>query len=233
MTDSSAVFFQALDARIESYDLLKHPFYQAWSKGELTRDDLREYSAEYWHHVSAFPSYLSALHSQLPDGKLRRLVLENLADEEGLEDGAPHSDLWMDFARGMGADEAEVRGRKIGSETQAVVDQFRAAMYGSPAAALAALYAYESRVPAIAKTKAEGLESHYGADSKTRRYFTVHTTADVHHARVWRGALASELAAHPEHTEAALNAAEDAARALWKTLDGIESARQARTAAAA
>ena len=120
MTDSSAVFFQALDARIESYDLLKHPFYQAWSKGDLTRDDLREYSAEYWHHVSAFPSYLSALHSQLPDGKLRRLVLENLADEEGLEDGAPHSDLWMDFARGMGANEVEVRGRKIGPETQAV-----------------------------------------------------------------------------------------------------------------
>ena len=233
MTDSFAVFFQALDARIESYDLLKHPFYQAWSKGDLTRDDLREYSAEYWHHVSAFPAYLSSLHSQLPDGKLRRLVLENLADEEGLEDGAPHSDLWMDFARGMGADEAEVRGRKIGPETQAVVDQFRAAMHGSSAAALAALYAYESRVPAIAKTKAEGLEWYYGADSKTRRYFTVHTTADVHHARVWRNALASELAAHPEDTEAALNAAEDAARALWKTLDGIENARQARMTAAA
>ena len=233
MTDSSAVFFQALDARIESYDLLKHPFYQAWSKGDLTRDDLREYSAEYWHHVSAFPAYLSALHSQLPDGKLRRLVLENLADEEGLEDGVPHSDLWMDFARGTGADEAEVRARKIGPETQAVVDQFRAAMHDSPAAALAALYAYESRVPAIAKTKAEGLEWHYGADAKTRRYFTVHTTADVHHARVWRSALASELAAHPEDTEAALNAAEDAARALWKTLDGIENARQARMTAAA
>jgi len=49
--------------------------------------------SEYWHHVSAFPAYLSALHSHLPDGKLRRLVLENLADEEGLEDGVPHSDM--------------------------------------------------------------------------------------------------------------------------------------------
>ena|ERR1035438_5178157 len=79
MTDSSAVFFNALEGRIHSYDLLKHPFYQAWSEGELTREDLREYGAEYWHHVSAFPAYLSALHSHLPDGKLRRLVLENLA----------------------------------------------------------------------------------------------------------------------------------------------------------
>lgn len=233
MSDASAVFFSALEGRLANYDLLKHPYYQAWSKGELTREDLREYASEYWHHVSAFPAYLSALHSQLPDGKLRRLVLENLADEEGLEDGVPHSDLWMDFARGMGAEEDNVRSRHIGPETQGLLDHYRATMHHSPAEALAALYAYESRVPAIAKTKADGLAHHYNADAATRRYFTVHTTADVHHARVWRNALAAELAAHPEETEAALAAGEDAARALWAALDGIEHARQARMAVAA
>jgi pyrroloquinoline-quinone synthase len=233
MNDSSAVFFSALEGRIERYDLLKHPFYQAWSNGELTRDDLREYASEYWHHVSAFPAYLSALHSRLPDGKLRRVILENLADEEGLENGTPHSDLWMDFARGMGADEPSVRNREIGAETCALLEHYRDAMAKSPTEALAALYAYESRVPAIAKTKAEGLEQHYGADAATRRYFTVHTTADVHHARVWRDALTVELAARPEETEVALAAAEDAARALWTALDGIEASRQARIAVAA
>ena len=233
MTDSSAVFFQALDGRLDRYDLLQHPFYQAWSKGELTREDLREYAAEYWHHVSAFPAYLSALHSRLPDGKLRRIVLGNLAEEEGLYDGLPHSNLWMDFARGMGVQEADVRAREIGTQTRALLEHFREAMQGSPAAALTALYAYESRVPAIAKTKDEGLQQHYGADDTTRRYFTVHRLADVHHARVWRNALAAELAAHPEETESALAAGEDAARALWATLDGIESARQARRAVAA
>jgi pyrroloquinoline-quinone synthase len=233
MTDSSAVFFHALEARLERYDLLQHPYYQAWSKGELTRDDLREYASEYWHHVSAFPAYLSLLHSQLPDGKLRRVVLENLADEEGLENGTPHSDLWMDFAHGMGAEEADVRARKIGPEMQALLEHYRATMHRSPAAALTALYAYESKVPGIAKTKAEGLAQHYSADAATRRYFTVHTTADVYHARVWRDALATELAAHPEETEAALEEGEAAARALWTALDGVEHARQARMAAAA
>jgi len=230
MTDPSATFFQALEGRLDRYDLLQHPYYQAWSKGELTREDLREYAAEYWHHVSAFPAYLSALHSRLPDGKLRRILLGNLAEEEGMYDGHPHSDLWMDFARGMGADEDSVRAREIGPQTRALLEQFRATMEGSPAAALTALYAYESRVPAIAKTKAEGLQNHYGANDSTRRYFTVHKLADVHHARVWRNALADELAAHPEDSDAALAAGEDAARALWETLDGIESARQARMA---
>src|SRR3954452_24423838 len=97
----NAGFWSRFEERVAPFDLLQHPFYQAWSKGELTREDLRHYAAEYWHHVAAFPAYLSALHSQLPDGELRRMVLANLADEEGLRDGTPHTDLWMQFARGM------------------------------------------------------------------------------------------------------------------------------------
>jgi len=220
-------FFAALDARVARFDLLQHPFYQAWSKGELTREELREYAAEYWHHVSAFPTYLSALHARLSDAPLRRTVLENLADEEGLPGGRPHSDLWMDFAAGMGAERAVVADRKLQPETAALIDHFRATMETeSAAAALAALYAYESRVPAIARTKAEGLKQHYGADAPTARYFTLHQTADVHHASVWRTAIERELAAHPEQTDAALNAAEHTAAALWNTLNGIERERQ-------
>lgn len=226
-------FFAALDARIARYDLLQHPFYQAWSKGELTRDELREYASEYWHHVSAFPTYLSALHTRLEDAPLRRTVLENLADEEGLPAGRAHSDLWMDFATGMGADAEAVRERTLQPETAALIAHFRGAMQTSPATALASLYTYESRVPAIARTKAEGLEQHYGADKVTARYFTIHQTADVHHAKVWRDAIEAELVAHPEDADVALDAAEATAAALWKTLSGIERERQrARSIAA-
>jgi pyrroloquinoline-quinone synthase len=232
MFDSSA-FFAELDARIARYDLLQHAYYAAWSRGELTREDLREYASEYWHHVSAFPTYLSALHSQLPDGELRRTVLANLADEEGMRDGTPHSDMWMDFASGMGAKEGNVRSRDLNPETRALISHFRETMYGSTPEALAALYTYESRVPAIAKTKAEGLEKHYAADEATRRYFTVHTVADVFHSQVWRDLLAEELVANPEQAEVALESAENTARALWTTLDGIETERQSRLAAAA
>jgi pyrroloquinoline-quinone synthase len=226
-------FFAALDARIARYDLLQHPFYQAWSKGELTHDELREYASEYWHHVSAFPTYLSALHARLEDAPLRRTVLANLADEEGLPAGRAHSDLWMDFATGMGANSADIRGRQLQPETVALIAHFRDAMQAPPASALASLYAYESRVPAIARTKAEGLKQHYSADQATARYFTLHQTADVHHAKVWRNAMETELSVHPEEADAALDAAEATAAALWRTLSGIERERQqARTAAA-
>lgn len=219
-------FFTALDARIAPYNLLEHPFYRAWSSGQLTREELREYASEYWHHVSAFPTYLSALHSRLEDGPLRRTVLENLADEEGIPGGRPHSELWMDFATGMGAEASHVHSRELQPQTTALMEHFRQAMQMTPAAALASLYAYESRVPAIARTKAQGLKAHYGASAATARYFTVHQTADEHHAQVWRDAIEAELAANPEHADTALDAAEATAAALWRTLDGIEQKRQ-------
>ena len=220
-------FIDRLEARIAPFNLLTHSFYQAWTAGELTHDDLRGYAAEYWHHVSAFPTYLSALHSRLEDTELRRTVLSNLLDEEGMDsaDRRPHSALWMDFARGMGATETEVHSRELQPESAALIAAFRSFAEQNPAAALAAFYTYESKVPAIAKEKAAGLQKHYGADDATRRYFTVHQTADVHHAQVWKQALEAEVASNPAAAEAALDTAEAAAKALWSALDGVERLR--------
>ncbi|MGH9596922.1 MAG: CADD family putative folate metabolism protein [Edaphobacter sp.] len=230
VASGSAGFWGRFEERVAPYDLLKHPFYQAWSKGELTREDLREYAAEYWHHVSAFPTYLSALHSRLPDGEMRREVLRNLAEEEGVDSATarPHSDLWMDFASGMGASREEVTWRAVQPEMSALMGTFRELMQeGTASAAMAALYAYESKVPAIAKTKAEGLAAHYETEGAAARYFTLHQTADVAHASVWRELMDKELAGSPESEEAALAAGERAAKALWVALDGVERERLA------
>ncbi len=156
----------------------------------------------------------------------RRAVLRNLCGEE--IDGRPHSELWLDFAEGMGADRDQVRGREPLAEVGELIAEFRRiAREGSSAEALAAFYAYESQVPRIAKQKADGLAQRYGADAKTCGYFTLHQFADVEHSDVWRELLSREITAHPEHTEAALNAAEDAAKALWRALDGMEARRTA------
>jgi pyrroloquinoline-quinone synthase len=230
MISSSAGFWSRFEERVAPYNLLEHPFYQAWSKGELTREDLREYAAEYWHHVSAFPTYLSTLHSRLPDGETRREVLRNLAEEEGVDNATarPHSDLWMDFAAAIGATRSEVENRTVEPEMAALMTTFRELMQeGKASSAMAALYAYESKVPAIATTKAEGLAAHYGTAGTGARYFTLHQTADVAHASVWRELIDKELAISPEDGEAALAAGERAAKALWVALDGVERRRMA------
>jgi len=90
-------FFEQLEASIARYDLLCHPFYKAWSAGELTRDDLREYARQYYHHVKAFPGYLAEFGLRLDEGELRRAVLANMCDEKGTaggsgKDSMPHSE---------------------------------------------------------------------------------------------------------------------------------------------
>ncbi|HYX69556.1 MAG TPA: iron-containing redox enzyme family protein, partial [Terriglobales bacterium] len=172
-----------------------------------------------------------ALHSRLQDGETRRAVLRNLCGEE-LE-GRPHSELWLDFAEGMGADRGEARKSTPVSEIAGLIAYFkRVASEGSAAEALAAFYAYESQVPRVAKEKAKGLRERYGADRKTCAYFDLHTMADIYHAQVWRDELENLVAQHPEQAPAALRATEECAQALWQALDGIERGRLARKQAA-
>lgn len=219
-------FFEELDLRIAKHSLLSHPFYRAWTAGELSREDLARYAAAYYHHVAAFPTYLSALHSRLPDGPARRAVLRNLCEEE--IEGAAHSELWLDFAEGMGSRREAVRESQPMPEVQALMADLRAAMQSGPATAFAALYAYESQVPEIARAKAGGLRDHYAADERSCRYFALHETADVRHSRIWADLIACELRQNPEAAGATLDAAESAARSLWKALDGIEEERRTR-----
>lgn len=225
-------FFQQLDTRVSKYDLLCHPFYKAWSAGRLTREDLREYAQDYYHHVEAFPSYLAALGVRLEEGELRRAVLANMCDEKGVEerkgsDGIPHSDLWLDFAEGMGSSRNLEWHHPVPEVRQLIRYFHRVANEGTPEEALAAFYAYESQVPRVAVEKERGLRAMYGADDKTCGYFSLHAKADIHHAHVWRGLLEKQFAAHPEGAEAALDAAENAARMLWQALDGIDARRNA------
>lgn len=232
---NNAEFLQQLDARIAKYDLLCHPFYKAWAAGELTRDDLKEYAQDYYHHVEEFPSYLAAFALRLEEGELRRAVLANMCDEKGDgqsgKDSVPHSELWLDFAEGMGSTR-NLEWHNPLPEIRELIRHFSGvAEGGSPEQALGAFYAYESQVPRVAQEKERGLREMYGADDKACGYFSLHATADVYHSRVWRKQLEKRIATNPEAADKALDSAENAACMLWHALDGIEARRTAPKAA--
>lgn len=223
-------FFAELDVRIAKYDLLCHPFYKAWSAGKLTRDDLREYGREYYRHVDAFPRYLSVFAARAESEPLRRAVLANRDEELGRKGDRSHAELWLDFVEGMGGDRKTGVDAGIPEIGQLTAAFERVAREGAPEEALAAFYAYESQVPRVAGEKARGLRDMYGADEKTCGYFTLHMTADVYHSRVWRNQLTKIVGNDSSPADRALNSAENAAKALWNALDGIEAARMARAA---
>lgn len=198
--------------------LLQHPFYRDWMEGKLTRACLRDYAAQYFHHVSAFPRYLGAIHSLATDPAQRRLVLENLNDEEGIR-GEPHPELWLRFADGIGADRSRVMAEPARAAIRNVVETFFAAARSSFHEGVGALYAYECQVPEIAASKIEGLRARYGVeDARTLEFFEAHRQADVYH----REALEKILGALPPKEKAEADAAaRRAALALWDFLSEV------------
>jgi pyrroloquinoline-quinone synthase len=228
MMSEQKAFWHEARAVLAEFDLLKHPFYQAWTCGELSQEDLRLYAGEYYHQVAAFPAYLTAMHSRLPDGRLRRQILANAADEELR--GTAHSELWLQFAEAVGADRDEVRASKPSAEMAEIVGQFRGlAAEAPPVKALAAFWAYESQVPRIAKEKAAGLRERYGLGDEACAYFDLHTTVDEHHSKVWQDEINACLAEGASEEEG-LEGVRMAAAQLWKALDHVERSRRAERA---
>jgi pyrroloquinoline-quinone synthase len=221
MTDFSVS--QAIDSKVASQAMLSHPFYQAWTEGRLSLDTLRAYARQYFHHVEAFPSAVSAVHSACPDREGRRMLAENLAEEEGVGDGKQdHATLWLMFACGLGESEGSVRAQQLNAETAALIETFRRLSRRSYASGLGALYAYESQFPGVATAKIEGLVDRYGIDEEeTVRFFRVHATADVEHSSVCRALL--DRLDEADKAEA-VAAGDELAGALWNFLSGVEAA---------
>jgi pyrroloquinoline-quinone synthase len=212
-----------LDAAIAEKSLLKHPFYQDWQAGKLSREALQLYAAQYYRHVEAFPKHLRVLAART-EGQIRDTVMENLAEEEN--PAGPHPKLWRDFAAAVGVGKDDITCCPALPGTQAVVAKFREICSERPVSeAVAALYAYESQVPEIATTKIEGLRHFYGVTlPEGLAYFTVHEEADKAHRAAWRGWLEEHAS---DESDEILATANEALDALWGALDAVHCKKQA------
>lgn len=207
----------SLDALIEKHHLLKHPFYQAWTQGTLSKESLALYAEQYYQHVKAFPENLRQLAVRTDDG-LGTVVTENLSEE--LDPIAPHPMLWRQFAESLGVSESSLEDARPLPGIAALLDTFdEISSHGSLAQAVAAFYAYEAQVPEIATQKILGLRRFYGIqEPRSLAYFAVHEEADLRHRAAWRSWLTGQTNA--EEMEI-LCAAERTLKALWGALDAV------------
>ena len=203
--------FSLLDSVSDRWNVLRHPFYVRWSRGELSREELDFYAGEYRHAVAALAE-AAARASRSADQPALREQLERHADEE-----RAHVQLWDDFASAVGADDVE---REPLPETRACVEAWTAG--GDVEESLVILYAVESAQPAISATKLAGLVAHHDfkpGDAATA-YFALHSERDDEHAAQSRAVLEQRVT--PERSERLVEAAEHALRTNWRLLDGVE-----------
>jgi pyrroloquinoline-quinone synthase len=202
MTVSKTVWDRIEESR-SRWNVLDHPFYERWSKGEVTMEELSHYSGQYRHAVEAIATMSASAADERPE-------LRGHADEE-----ASHVRLWDGFVAAVDGSPDDAPN----AETAECVEAWTAD--DGLLATLARLYAIESGQPEISRTKRDGLATHYGiTNGAGTAYFRVHETRDVEHAAEARE-LISELAG-PGDEDAIVAAAESAMRANWRLLDGVE-----------
>ena len=220
---TSSQFENDLLAAVMQHSMLKHPFYVAWSEGKLSREVLQQYAKQYYAHVRAFPTYVSAVHSRCDDLDTRQMLLENLIEEEqGAEN---HPELWLRFAESLGVARDEVRNAELLPATKDSVARLKELTQSADyREGLAALYAYESQIPEVAQTKRAGLKKFYGIDDERGvSFFRVHESIDLLHKEVEQQILAKECSS-PEDRQRVTAAASAGAQALWSFLDGVTEA---------
>ncbi len=189
---------EPLDQILKEWDLLKHPFYQAWSAGTLPVEALQVYAREYGELISALP-----------------LGWETLKDEETAEEERQHIELWNNFRLALG------EGAEKGPIPQAIgLAETARRLFSSSASALGALYAFEAQQPATASSKLKGLQMHYQLPEEVQPYFETHSS-NWHESEKLLGWMET-LSAEEQVTARA--ACEEMAQALWNALTGIHEA---------
>ena len=212
-------FIETLDLELDNWHLLKHSFYQSWNSGALSRKTLQTYAKEYYHHVAAFPRYVSGIHFQCDDINTRQVLLGNLVEEEqGPEN---HPELWKRFAEGLGVTQSALEAKAELKETNELVEGYYDLVKSDFATGLGALYAYERQTPEVSKSKIDGLKTHYDlSDDRSLQFFNVHIKADEWHSEEC-GNLIEKLDDHAK--QRAKDGAVAGAKLLWNFLSGMET----------
>ncbi len=192
-----------LDDARRSRNILEHPFYTRWERGELTRSELATYTGEYRYAVSALADAAAAA--------------APLAGSEHAEEERDHVDLWDQFATELDADLE----RTPRAETQTCAAAWTSA--ADPLEALAILYAIEAGQPEVSETKLKGLVDHYDFEESGTgtAYFRLHAEKDHEHAAHSRELL--EKHATKEDEDRLVAAAKRALDGNWTLLDGVST----------
>lgn len=94
-----------LDALLRVMDGKHHWAWEHFATGRLTKDQLKiHFQQEYAVYVRDFPVFLARIHGKNPPAPVRRMLAENIYEEDtgGLSLGTSHPELFLSMMEGLG-----------------------------------------------------------------------------------------------------------------------------------
>ena len=94
-----------LESLLTIMDGKHHWAWDHFATGQLTKDQLKiHFQQEYWVYVRDFPVLLARIHGQNPPPAVRRMLAENIYEEDtgGLSLGQSHPELFLAMMEGLG-----------------------------------------------------------------------------------------------------------------------------------
>lgn len=143
------------------YKLIDHPFYQAWTMGQITPKQLSEYHNSYSEFISEMPNYWS---------KIALAFDKTIQAQQIINEEAMHIDLWAVWKAKLPEVDSFPRMTEV---LDSLADM-------TPSELLGAIHAFEIQQPEVAKSKKEGLLKWYGFDEGETVYFDEHIAEEDH-----------------------------------------------------
>ena len=188
--DSSKVglLIKIIDDQISKRSLLNHRFYILWREGKLTINHLRSYSKEYFQLVKAVPELVDNIHENLENYDPRNQYVKAVKNTQYEE--YQHIEPWIKFAQSLGIEKQELLEYEGNNEVNLAIENLKESCLSSIVEGASTMYSFEKELPQISKAKIEGLKKFYNIFSdEDITYFTIHQTADIEHAKLWKTLL--------------------------------------------
>ena len=140
-------------------ELLNHPFYQAWSRGDISITMLSKYAESYLDFVTELPKLWDKVFTAFDLQKEGQSII----DEE-----IEHIALWNVWKNKL----------EKTSNTTSLQSTIRALHAMTPSELAGAIHAFELQQPDVAESKKAGLIKHYGYTDAETQYFDEHMGAE-------------------------------------------------------
>jgi pyrroloquinoline quinone (PQQ) biosynthesis protein C len=209
-----------------------HPFFQSMSEGKLPLKALAKFQALHYQYVArAAPSFGVFYSRAYQHEDVRKMIAENVAEEEGLKaidrpghEAQDHNDLIFRFCRAAGMSDEEVRNVKITPAWWARMLYYAHVTTTEPVGvALAMQTTQEGQMPGLMiDVVLPAFEKHYGfkRNAPEIEFFTEHAEADMEHSSK-QMELCVKYCDTPELEARALAVAQQMVELRWASISDV------------